>query len=379
MGALERFTAERQADWSKLENLVARAQGGNLRSLSSGDLEELSGLYRLATSDLARARRDFPGDRVVSYLNKLVSSAYAVVYSSSGISFRDIIKWYTVGFPRLFRATSAYFLVAALLLFGPAILSYLAVLSNMRNAQTLLDSATYQSVSSYAQQGKLWTEIPGVERSLAAATIMTNNIQVAIVAFGGGLLLGLLTLYVLVTNGVQLGAIFGILSHYGIAGQLLAFVSGHGVIELSVICLAGGAGFMIADAILRPGMLTRGEAISQAARRAVLLLLGGATLLIVAGTIEGSCRLRRCRPGLSSAQGLSPVFYSTATGCWPGVSSPQQAGDFPLKRGGDVGTHHTPAGTAAPAPLADSLHIQPFACGSVDLVEIASTSRLEIP
>jgi len=304
MGALERFIAERKADWSKLENLVARAQGGNLRSLSSGDLEELSGLYRLATSDLARARRDFPGDRVVSYLNKLVSSAYAVVYSSSGISFRDIIRWYAGGFPRLFRATSAYFLVAALLLFGPAILSYLAVLSNLRNAQTLLDSATYQSVSSYAQQGKLWTEIPGVERSLAAATIMTNNIQVAIIAFGGGLLLGLLTLYVLVTNGVQLGAIFGILSHYGIAGQLLAFVSGHGVIELSVICLAGGAGLMIADAILRPGMHTRGEAISQAARRAVLLLLGGATLLIVAGTIEGFLSPSSLPPWVKFSTGL---------------------------------------------------------------------------
>jgi uncharacterized membrane protein SpoIIM required for sporulation len=116
---------------------------------------------------------------------------------------------------------------------------------------------------------------------------MTNNIQVAILAFGGGMVLGLGTIYVLVFNGIHLGAIFGIVTKFGVGGQLLSFVSGHGPIELSIICLAGGAGFMLADAILRPGMLTRVEALRQAGLRSVQLLLGGASLLVVAGTIEG--------------------------------------------------------------------------------------------
>ena len=68
---------------------------------------------------------------------------------------------------------------------------------------------------------------------------------------------------------------------------MLSFVSGHGVIELSVICLAGGAGFMLADAMLRPGLLSRGESLRIAAQKAVKLLLGGASLLVLAGLIEG--------------------------------------------------------------------------------------------
>jgi uncharacterized membrane protein SpoIIM required for sporulation len=116
---------------------------------------------------------------------------------------------------------------------------------------------------------------------------MTNNIQVAILAFAFGMTLGLGTAWVLVTNGLQLGAIFGIVTRYGLGDDLLGFVSAHGVIELSVICLAGGAGFMLADAVLRPGLLTRGEALRLAAQRAVRLLLGGASLLVVAGTLEG--------------------------------------------------------------------------------------------
>jgi uncharacterized membrane protein SpoIIM required for sporulation len=266
---------------------VGRAESGQLTSLSADDLEEMTRLYRLAASDLARARRDFPGDRVVSYLNKLVSTSYASVYSTSGFSWRDIARWYTSGFPRLFRDTAGYYLLAVLLFFGPALLSFLATMTYQPAASILLDSNTYQAVTSYAERGELWTEIPGVERSLAAATIMTNNIQVAIMAFAGGMLMGLLTVYVLVLNGIHLGAIFGIVTGYGLGFDLLAFVSSHGVIELSVICLSGGAGFMLADAIIRPGMLTRGEALRLASQRAVRLLLGGASLLVIAGLIEG--------------------------------------------------------------------------------------------
>ncbi len=287
MSALERFVGERQADWARLEALASRVQLGQLRSLNADDLEEMTRLYRLAASDLARARRDFPGDRLVSYLNRLVSTSYASVYSSAGFSWRDIARWFVGGFPRLFRQTAGYYLLAAFTFFGTGILSFFATLIYPPTASTLLDSNTYQSIVSYAEQGKLWTTIPGVERSLAATTIMTNNIQVAMLAFAGGMLLGLGTLYVLLTNGIQLGAIFGIVTRYGLGFNLLSFVSGHGVIELSVICLSGGAGFMMADAILRPGMLTRGEALRLAASRAVLLLLSGAALLVVAGTIEG--------------------------------------------------------------------------------------------
>jgi uncharacterized membrane protein SpoIIM required for sporulation len=279
--------SERQGDWSRLEELLGRAHSTHLRGLSADDLEELTRLYRLVTSDLARARRDFPGDRLVSYLNRLVASAYSMVYSSSGFSWRDVARWYARDFPCLWRSTVGYFLLAALLFFGTGILSFVATITYPPAAQVLLPSEVYQSVTSYAERGELWTEIEQVERSLASAVIMTNNIQVAILAFAGGMLAGLLTAYVLAYNGIYLGAIMGVVAHYGVGGGLLSFVVGHGVIELSVICLAGGAGFMLADAILRPGLLPRTEALRRASLRAVQLLLGGASLLVVAGLIEG--------------------------------------------------------------------------------------------
>jgi uncharacterized membrane protein SpoIIM required for sporulation len=116
---------------------------------------------------------------------------------------------------------------------------------------------------------------------------MTNNIRVAILAFAGGMLLGTLTLYVLVQNGLFLGIIAGAAQAYGFSPNLWGFVAAHGAVELSVIFIAGGAGLQLGWSVLRPGLITRQAALRMAARRAAYLLLGCMPLLIIAGLIEG--------------------------------------------------------------------------------------------
>jgi len=132
-----------------------------------------------------------------------------------------------------------------------------------------------------------WKSINDDGRSASAALITTNNIRVAILAFAGGVLLGALTLFVLAQNGLLLGVVAGAAQAYGFSGNLWGFVAAHGVIELSVIIIAGGAGLQLGWAVARPGLITRRAALVLAARRAVRLILGCALLLVVAGAIEG--------------------------------------------------------------------------------------------
>ena len=61
----------------------------------------------------------------------------------------------------------------------------------------------------------------------------------------------------------------------------------HGVVELSCIFIAGGAGLLIGSAILMPGNLTRADALKTRGMEAVRLMVGVAQLLVVAGIIEG--------------------------------------------------------------------------------------------
>jgi uncharacterized membrane protein SpoIIM required for sporulation len=142
-----------------------------------------------------------------------------------------------------------------------------------------------------AQRDELVRRVPGSEipidaRPVAGPLIIANNIYVSVLAFAGGLTLGLLTIYALVENGAMLGTIFAVLIARGVAGNLLTFILSHGFLELSAIFFSGGAGLRFAWAILHPGELYRRDAIRLAGLQAIQVMFLVAATLTVAGILE---------------------------------------------------------------------------------------------
>ncbi len=120
-----------------------------------------------------------------------------------------------------------------------------------------------------------------------SSAIITNNIKVAIFAFAGCVTLGAFTLFILLQNGLMLGGVGALFANAGFGTDFWATVAPHGFIELTAIQIAGAAGLLISAGILAPGRLRRRDAVTQAARRAGVLIAGVASMLVVAGTIEG--------------------------------------------------------------------------------------------
>jgi uncharacterized membrane protein SpoIIM required for sporulation len=65
----------------------------------------------------------------------------------------------------------------------------------------------------------------------------------------------------------------------------------HGVIELTTIMIAGGAGMMMGFSLLFPGQSSRWDALRQRGQDAMILISGCVPLLIIAGIIEGMVSL----------------------------------------------------------------------------------------
>ena len=283
---VDEFVRARQATWQRLSDMLDGLQRGRLSQLSVSELEELGRLYRAATSDLAIARRDYPDHRVAIYLNQLVGRAHHRVYRGETLELHRVSRFLLGGFPRLFRQTGRYTALAAALFLGASAVGYAIVYINPDLADQLLP-AQMQNLIPLIKRGEMWTDIPAQMRSIASSFIMTNNIQVAFLAFAGGVLFGLLSGYVLLFNGLTLGVIGALCQRYGLALPFWSFVLPHGVIELSVIFIAGGSGLMLGHALLSPGLLRRRDALAQAAQKAVRLIIGSVPLLVIAGTIEG--------------------------------------------------------------------------------------------
>jgi len=283
MPSLSHFTAARRATWSELERLLQRSQGNGLRTFGTPDIEALGRAYRQVVSDLAIAQRDFPNDQLTTWLNALAARAHLRLYRSPPPSWRRLGRFFWVDFARRFRAAGRYILASALLLFVPGLVAYVGAYVDTTVREALVPAR----LRDIMEAGETWTEIEPALRPAVATLIFTHNIQVALLAFAAGVLLGLGTVYVLVSNGLLLGGVLGAAHFYGVAPLLWAFVSPHGYLELTCIVIAGAAGLMLGDALLRPGLRRRRDALGRAARQAIALAGGAAPVLVVAGLIEG--------------------------------------------------------------------------------------------
>jgi uncharacterized membrane protein SpoIIM required for sporulation len=282
---VDKFYQSRQADWQALSKLLDRSQS-DIHRLSPEDINTLGRLYRATTSDLALAQRDFPEHRVTAYLNQLVARAHAVVYRSEPLALNRFLHFASKGFPRAYREAFRFTLVAALLFMIPALVAGLGTAWQPEAAQWMLPAEVQYLIPDIERQ-ELWINIPIEKRSYASSFIMRNNIQIAFLAFGSGALAGVFTVWIMIYNGLILGGITGLTAHYDVGFELWTFVIGHGVIELSVIFIAGGSGLMLGWAVLHPGLLRRRDALTMAARKAVRLVIGCVPLLVLAGLIEG--------------------------------------------------------------------------------------------
>ncbi len=333
MASVDEFVARRQADWTELEALLGRAAGRGLRGFAGPELERLGRLYRHASADLAVAQRDFPGDRVRTYLDQLLARAHPYVYQREVANWHGFLGFFTVGFPRLYRANARYVLASAALLFLPALVAYVATLTSTVGQEALVSPELLATI----RAGRMWTDIPEQARPAVSTFLMTHNLQVSIMAFAGGVLAGLGTVYVLVQNGVLLGAVLGACQAHGLGLPLVGFISAHGYLELSAVVIAGAAGLRLGYPLLAPGLQTRRAALAEGGRAAVRLLLGAAPLLVLAGSLEAfvspSSLPSEAKIGLGALTGVALYSYLLLAG----RRAPTPAPVLPREGGGPVG------------------------------------------
>ena len=279
----DEFLNKKQPIWSELERSLKRSPRYRANKMSPSQLDRLGYLYRRVTSDLAVARRDFPDDRCVPYLNALVTRAHAGIYQSAPLKRNIIRHFFLCGFPALFR-TNLPFVAAAFLMF---VVGFIAAYWIALEDQGLAEKLAPQHIVETIHDKEMWTDIPALQRTFFASFVMTNNIRVAFLAFALGITFMIGTMYILAFNGVLIGVIAGLCHVHGLALPLWSFVSPHGYIELTTIFIAGGAGLKMGYALIAPGFLTRKQALTDAAKVAVQLIGGCVVLLVIAGVIEG--------------------------------------------------------------------------------------------
>ena len=272
---------KRKPYWQRLESLVVSGNAG-VKSLSHGELQELSLLYRQTAADLAALRQEPSSIHFARYLNQLMARAHNIIYAGHRASPWAILRFFGHQYPRVFRRNLKYCALAFAIFVAGGLTGAALTLQDPDFQLQILGPRMVETI----QRKEMWTHsIIGV-KPLASSEIMTNNMTVSFMTYGAGITAGLGTLYMMFFNGLLMGVIGTACALAGMSLSLWSFVAPHGALELPAIFLAGGAGLKIAHGLLFPGMLPRRESLAMAGREATTLVLGTVPILILAGTIE---------------------------------------------------------------------------------------------
>ncbi len=282
---MNRFITERKNNWERLEGLLSILETSSIKGLSRLEVREFGELYRRAATDLAIARSETRDPKLINYLNSLVIRAHGKIYRAENQGANLVWQFFARDFPNAFRRTWRFTALAFAVFMFFAVASFILCYNDFNFA----DQLGLTEIQYAAQSNRQWWLRLNEGNQIGASEILTNNILVALRAFAYGALFGVGTLYVLVMNGLSIGGVLGVCYKVSpdFGNSLVTFMVGHGVIELSCIFIAGGAGMLIGYSMINPRDLTRAEALKKNGLEAVRLAVGCAILLVLAGIIEG--------------------------------------------------------------------------------------------
>jgi uncharacterized membrane protein SpoIIM required for sporulation len=274
---LDAYVAEHAGEWRRLEQLARR------RRLSAAEADELIALYQRSATHLSVIRSRSPDPALLARLSRIVlAGRSALTGSSGGFSRKAVGRFFTVTFPleayrswRWWAATGLAFvalcgIIIAYIATHPAAA---AAFADERAVDQLVNSDFAGYYSTYQPQN-------------FAFQVWTNNAWLAARCLASGVLI-LPVVYLLATNALSVGVVGGIMVGAGRSDVFFGLITPHGLLELTAVFVAAGAGLRIGWSWIAPGPLrSRGQALAETARAGMLVALGLVVVLFVSGLLE---------------------------------------------------------------------------------------------
>jgi uncharacterized membrane protein SpoIIM required for sporulation len=273
---VDAFVRAHEASWNRLAELTRR------RRLTGREVTELVDLYERTSTHLSMVRSAAPDPVVVGRLTQLVSQARTRVTGSHPALLSELAGFFRVTFPAAVWRARWWCLAAAagFLLVAVAVGAWVAgspqvqaALGTPEEIRQLVEQDFADYYSSDAAAG-------------FAARVWTNNAWVSALVLIAGALFVLPAVYVLAQNAINVGIVGGLMVANGRGDVFFGLITPHGLLELTAVFVAAGAGMRLGWQWIDPGPRPRSVALAQEGRAAVAIALGLVVVLGVSGVIE---------------------------------------------------------------------------------------------
>ncbi len=280
--SIDAYVGDHQGQWDRLGRLVARA-GRRPNKLSAEELEELVGLYQQVSAQLSHVRTAYRDPALTATLTRLVARAASVVYGTRSRNLAAVGRFFSVAFPASVWHARVFILASAALFLVPSV----GVGVWVANSDAALQATGPAAVREAYVADRFEDYYSSQPAAAFSSQVFTNNVRVGFLAFAGGIAYCLVTAVILAMNGASLGVAAGMFSAVGESGRFWGLILPHGLLEITAVFIAGGAGLRLGWTLIDPGDRPRLAALAQEGRRSVTIVIGLVAVFGVAGIIEG--------------------------------------------------------------------------------------------
>jgi len=273
---LDAYASAHRQEWDRLEHLASR------RSLSGAEADELIDRYQSAATQLSAIKASAGSTGYGDRLSVAISRARLRFTGAAANPLQALPRFFALQLPAALyrlRWVTLGVAVATLViggLFAWWALSDPQVLANFGSRADLRKLVDHDFVDYYSENpaasftGQVWT----------------NNawISAQAIAFG---IVGVYVPYIVFQNAMNVGVTGAVMFAYGKGDVFFAYITPHGLLELTSVFVACAAGLRIFWAWIAPGPRTRSQALAEDGRALFTVVVGLIISLFVSGLIEG--------------------------------------------------------------------------------------------
>jgi uncharacterized membrane protein SpoIIM required for sporulation len=273
------FIKQNKEKWLNFEKTIYNNQFTNPDKLSSD--------YIQLMNDLSYAQTYYPKSKTISYLNQLASAAFQRIYRTKRTQTNRFIYFWKTEVPLIIYEHRRY-VAYAFLIFGIFVAigalsasyddSFVRLILGDAYVNTTLENIEKGDPVAIYKSGSNWGGF---------IVITLNNLYVGIQSFIYGVTGGIGTGYVLMENGIMLGAFQYFFHDQGVLWESVRGIWIHGAMEIFAIVIEGAAGFILGASILFPKSFSRFTSFKIGLKNGIKILISTFPFTIMAGFLEG--------------------------------------------------------------------------------------------
>ncbi|MFV0506084.1 MAG: stage II sporulation protein M [Bacteroidales bacterium] len=273
------FIEQNKEKWAEFENIIKNKHQHNS--------DKLVEVYTCIMNDFAYSQTYYPKSKLNDYLNNIASNLYKIIYNKNKGQKKGVLDFFLKEAPKIFYERRAYLYASF------AIFSFFVLIGVVSTAYDpyfptkILGKAYVETTKDNIANGNPTAIYAGGGETENFLRFTIHNTSIAMRCFIYGVFGAIITIFVLIQNGVMLGTFQYMFYQEGVLLESMKAIWIHGSIEIFSIIISGGAGLILGCSVLFPNTYSRFESFKRGGRDGVKIMITIVPFFLLAAFLEG--------------------------------------------------------------------------------------------